>query len=51
MRHCSGRVALTDFLLLLRLRLLLLLASSTEKERLCGGAFVVLTSLVFSGGV
>lgn len=44
MRHCSGRIALTDFLLLL-------LASSTEKERLCGGAFVVLTSLVFSGGV
>lgn len=29
----------------------LLLAPSTEQERLCGAAFVVLTSLVFSGGV
>lgn len=39
-----ARVALTDFPLLL-------LASSTEEERLCGEAFVVSTSLVFSGGV
>lgn len=44
MRHRSGRVALTDFPLLL-------LASSTEEERLCGEAFVVSTSLVFSGEV
>lgn len=44
MRHRSGRVALTDFPLLL-------LASSTEEERLCGEAFVVSTSLVFSSGV